>query len=70
MIATVIGDHSLVLGDPAVADGEVAEKYSLDEMLERLGKTMKDMCEKLPDRYSTLKVRAELAQRTVEALKS
>ena len=31
---------------------------------------MADMCTKLPERFGKLKARAELAQRTVEALKA
>jgi len=53
-----------------LSDDEVARQYKLESLLEELGKTMTTLCEKLPERYGKLKARAELAQRTVEALKA
>ncbi len=52
-----------------LTDAEVGAKYHLDAILMDLGKSMKTMCEKLPERFNRLKSTAELAQRTIEALK-
>jgi len=51
-----------------MTDAEVAAKYSLMDILEELGKSLKTMCEKLPVRYSRLKARAELAGRVMASI--
>jgi hypothetical protein len=53
-----------------MTDAQVADEYDLETILEQLGKTMAEMCAKLPERYNRLKTRAELAQRTIDALKA
>jgi hypothetical protein len=53
-----------------MTDTEVAKANVFDKLLAGLAKSMTDMCSKLPERYGKLKARAELAQRTVEALKA
>jgi hypothetical protein len=51
-----------------LTDEQVA-RFEVGKILDRLGKSMADMCAKLPERYGKLKARAELARRIVEALK-
>ena len=53
-----------------MTDTEVAKANVFEKLLAGLAKSMTDMCSKLPERYGKLKARAELAQRTVEALKA
>lgn len=53
-----------------LTDEQVAAQNVFEELLEGLAKSMGDMCTKLPERFGKLKARAELAQRTVEALKA
>ena len=50
-----------------MTDTEVADEYNLADLLERLGKSMDKMCKTLPDRFSRLKARTELAQRVIAA---
>jgi hypothetical protein len=52
-----------------MTDTEAGAEYSLEDILEELGKSMAEMCKKLPERYNRVKARAELARRTVEALR-
>lgn len=58
-----VGGYVKTLTDEDVAKANVFEK-----LLEGFAKSMTDMCSKLPERYGKLRVRAELAQRTIEAL--
>ena len=53
-----------------LTDEQVAAQNVFEKLLEGLAKSMADMCTKLPERFGKLKARAELAQRTVEALKA
>ena len=53
-----------------LTDEQVAVQNVFEKLLEGLAKSMADMCTKLPERFGKLKARAELAQRTVEALKA
>jgi hypothetical protein len=53
-----------------MTDTEVAKANVFEKLLAGLATSMTDMCSKLPERYGKLKARAELAQRTVEALKA
>jgi hypothetical protein len=52
-----------------LCDAAVVTEYPdrLDDILEELGKSMAEMCSKLPARYSKLQARAELAQRVIAA---
>lgn len=53
-----------------LTDEQVAAQNVFGKLLEGLAKSMTDMCTKLPERFGKLKGRAELAQRTLEALKA
>ena len=53
-----------------LTDEEIAKQNIFEEIMEGLSKCMANMCSKLPERFGKLKARAELAQRTVEALKA
>lgn len=53
-----------------LTDEQVAQQNIFEKLLEGLAKSMADMCSKLPERYGKLQARAELARRTVEALKA
>jgi len=53
-----------------LTDEQVAAQNVFGKLLEGLAKSMTDMCTKLPERFGKLKARAELAQRTLEALKA
>lgn len=52
-----------------LTDAEVADQCVFSELLKDLGQSMAEMCKKVPERYNRLKANAELAQRTIEALK-
>jgi len=51
-----------------MSDADVVQLCNFAELLKELGKTMESMRQKLPERYARLKERAELAQRTLNAL--
>jgi hypothetical protein len=61
-------DHDMGGCITTLTDEEVARGNGMEAVLACLSKSMADMCVKLPERYGKLKARAELAQRTVEAL--
>jgi hypothetical protein len=52
-----------------MTDEEVADEYDIGNLLDELGKSLAELCKKLPARYNRLKANTELAQRTIEALK-
>ena len=52
-----------------IGDAAVLAEYDVSDILHTLGESMAELCKKLPERFNRLKANAELAQRTVEALK-
>ena len=52
-----------------LTDAQVAETYELAEILKRLGKSLSDMAEKLPQRLTKIQQKAQLAISLLAALK-
>ena len=50
-------------------DAEVAEEYDLNRIVEQLGKSLRTLAEKLPERMTRVKQRAELARKLIEGLR-
>ncbi len=62
------GDDGSPSGAIAIlADAEVAAKYDVDNILNQIGRSMAELCKKLPARYAKLQQRAELARRVIAA---
>jgi hypothetical protein len=53
----------------SMTDAEVAAEYVFADVLSQIGKSMAELCKKLPERYNRLKANAELAQRAVAAIR-
>lgn len=52
-----------------MADAQVADEYDLAKIVEHLGKSLKTLAEKLPERMTRVKQRAELASQLLAGLK-
>ncbi len=52
-----------------MTDAEVAAEYELDKIVQQLGKSLKTLAEKVPERMARVKQRAELASQLLAGLK-
>ncbi len=63
-----VSDEAATGSARVISDADVVAEYDLDDILSELGKAMTEMTKKLPQRYSGLIARAELAARVIAAL--